>query len=100
MRWIKILAIGVAVVLVLSVVSALLHLLYLAAIAVAIGAVVVLALRAQQRLRGRREVKSSERQIETPQPPAARPQLDATAAAPRLHDDVEAELARLKREME
>ncbi len=107
--WIKALAIGVAVIVVLSVMSAVLHVLRLALLAVVIGAVVVAALKAREMLRGRREgreVKSGGRQPEasqasaTPRQLAAPAQVDARAKAVQLQDDVDAELARLKREME
>ncbi len=100
MGWIKALAIGVAIVLVFSVVSAILHLLYLAILAIAIGAVVAIALRARSRWRASREVKSRERQAKVPQAPMALPRPEPHHKAVQLQDDVEAELARLKREME
>ncbi len=98
--WVKALAIGVGLLLVCSVISAILHLLYLAVLAIAIGAVVAIAIRARSRWRASREVKSSERQAKVPQAPMALPQPDPHERAVSLHDDVEAELARLRREME
>ena len=62
MGWIKALAIGVAVILVFSVISAFMHLFYLAIVAIAIGAVVALVLQgtraAARRAGGRRPGRS------------------------------------------
>lgn len=98
--WIKALAIGVAVIVVFGVVSAFLRVFYLVMAAVVIGVIVAAALRAREKLRRGREVQASDRQAEAPQAPAAPPQLEARAKAAQLQPDVEAELARLKRELQ
>src|SRR5260370_22879959 len=65
MGWIKALAIGVAVVIVFSMISVILHLAYLAIVAIAIGAIVALVFKARARLRAGRAPKT--RKIEAEQ---------------------------------
>ena len=107
MGWIKALAIGLAVLVVLSMFSAILHLLWLAIVAIAIGAIVAVVLKARARLRAGREEKAKKVRADQPQAMVEQRQLDARPqAVQRRHDavraqqDVEDELARLKREME
>lgn len=107
MRWVKVLVIAVAVVIAISAISAIVHLIQLAIVAIVIGGVVVAAVKAAEMLRGSRgsrEVGGGNRQAEESREPMTPPQLDvrrpatqATTAVPQ--HDVEAELARLKREM-
>ncbi len=106
MGWIKALAIGVAVIVVFSMISVILHLAYLAIVAIAIGAVVALILKARGRLRAGREEKTRKIEAEQTQAALTQRQLDVRAqavqhqqASARLNKDVEDELARLKREM-
>ncbi len=100
MGWIKALAIGVAVIVVLSMVSVIVHLAYLIILAVAIGAIVAVVLKARARLRAGREERA--RKIERKQAGTAitQRQFDVPATPVRQQPDVEAELARLRKEME
>jgi hypothetical protein len=107
MGWLKALAIGVAVIVVISIVSAVMHLLVLAFWAIAIGAVVAVALKARSQLRGRRAGKTRKVEAEQTQTALDQRQLDVRPQAvqrqrdtARLNQDVEDELARLKRELE
>lgn len=107
MGWIKALAIGVAVIVVIGMFSFLLHLVQLAIIAIAIGAIVAVVLKARAQLRGRREEKTRKVEADQTQAMLAQRQLDVRAQtvkshqdAVRLQQDVDEELARLKREME
>jgi hypothetical protein len=117
MRWVKALAIAVAVVIVFFVVSALLHILYLIGIGVLVAAVIFAAFKgweqykiARNRHEERRQQRIQEREqrMQERQQRRSRPSIDAPrqqppglppAAAPAAQHDVEEELARLKREL-
>jgi membrane protein implicated in regulation of membrane protease activity len=106
MGWLKALAIGVAVIVAIGMISAILHLVQLAIVAIAIGAVVALALKARSRLRAGRKEKTPAVEADRAQPELAAGHLDVRAQAAsrqqeaaRLNQDVEDELARLKREL-
>lgn len=94
------LAIGVAVILVFSVISAFMHLFYLAIVAIAIGAVVALVLKARARLRAGRAEKTRKVEAEQAQATLTQHQLEVRTKAVQHRQDVEDELARLKREIE
>jgi hypothetical protein len=107
MGWLKALAIGVAIILVIGAISAVVHLLYLAIIAIAIGAIVVVALKARGRLQAGRSERTKKVEADHTQAELMARQLDVRAQAAqrqrdaaRLNQDVEDELARLKRELE
>ncbi len=107
MFWIKALAIGVAVIVVFSMFSFVWHLLSVAIWVIAIGLIVAVALKARSQLRGRREAKTKKIETEQAQAALEQRQLDVRSQtvqrqqdAVRLNQDVEDELARLKREME
>ena len=100
MGWIKALAIGVAVILVFSMISVLMHVVYLAILAIAIGAVVALVFKARARLRAGQEAKTRKVEAEQAQATLAQHQLEVRTKAVQHQQDVEDELARLKREIE
>jgi hypothetical protein len=110
MRWIKVIALAIGIIVVFSLISTMLHALFWIAVGVALAAVAVGVLRARNALRGRRDgdhdsasrvtrAAPSHPQLGAPAKPAQR-QLDAKADAARRHQEVEEELARLKRELE
>jgi hypothetical protein len=112
MRWIKVIALAIGVIVVFSIISTLLHALFWIAVGVALAAVAVGVLRARSALRGRQgdrdsgsravppaNAARSHPQLGAPATPA-KWQLDAKADAARRHQEVEEELARLKRELE
>ena len=99
MGWIKALAIGVAVIVVFSMASVILHLAYLAIVAIAIGAVVAVVLKARARLRAGREQKARKVEADHAQARLTQRQIDSRAEAVKLRQDVEDELTRLKREI-
>jgi hypothetical protein len=115
MRWLKVLAIAVGVVIVFIVASSLLHILYLIGIGLLVAAAIFLAFKgyeqyklAQRRHEERRQQRIQEREQRTqareqrrPRPTIEAPRqqpagLPPAASAPL---DVEEELARLKREL-
>jgi|CZKT01.1.fsa_nt_gi hypothetical protein len=103
MGWIKALAIGVAVFVAIGIFSALLHLFYLIIVAIAVGAVVALVLKARARLRAGRQEKT--KKVESGQAGAAlaQRQLESRAQvsqALQSQQDIEDELARLRSEIE
>ena len=101
MGWIKALAIGVAVILVFSMISVFMHLAYLAIVAIAIGAVVALdaqGTRAAARRAGREDEEGRGRAGPGDVDTASAGGTDEGGTAPA--QDVEDELARLKREIE
>jgi hypothetical protein len=115
MRWLKVLAIAVGVVIVFIVASSLLHILYLIGIGLLVAAAIFVAFKgyeqyklAQRRHEERRQQRIQEREQRTqareqrrPRPTIEAPRqqpagLPPAASAPL---DVEEELARLKREL-
>ncbi|MGE5285713.1 MAG: hypothetical protein ACM3ML_00615 [Micromonosporaceae bacterium] len=111
MRWIKVIALAIGVIVVFSVLSTILHALFWIGVGVAVAAVAIGVLKARSAMRGGRQVTShdsgtrsapptpSPRALDVQPKPTMRP-LDATADAARRHQEVEEELARLKRELE
>jgi hypothetical protein len=117
MRWLKVLAIAVAVVVVFVVISALVHILYLVGVGLLIAAALFAAVKGWEqakRARERREERRQQREerrshplIEAPrqQPtglPIEAPRQQPTGLPPTATSsgfDVEEELARLKREL-
>jgi hypothetical protein len=117
MRWLKVLAIAVGIVLVFVVISAVAHLLYLVGVGLLIAAALFVAFKGWEqtkRARERREERRQQREqrrahpsIEAPrqQPtglPIEAPRQQPTGLPPAVTSsgfDVEAELARLKREL-
>ncbi len=117
MRWLKVLAIAVAVVVVFVVISALAHILYLVGVGLLIAAALFAAVKGWEqakRARERREERRHQREerrahpsIEAPrqQPtglPIEAPRQQPTGLPPAVTSsgfDVEEELARLKREL-
>ena len=110
MRWVKVIALVIAVIVVFSVISTVLHALFWIGLGVVIAAVAVGALKARSVMRGRRVAGDDSgtrsappappaRELGTRPNPAGRP-LDVASDAARRHQDVEEELARLKRELE
>jgi hypothetical protein len=110
MRWIKVIALVIGVIVVFSLISTLLHAVFWIAVGVAVAAVAVGVLRARNALRGRQEGDRDSGPRATRSAPS-HPQLgaqsnpaqwrpDAKADTARLHQEVEDELARLKRELE
>jgi len=107
MGWLKALAIGVAIIVVISMFGAIFHFVQLAIVAIAIGAIVAVALKARARLRAGKAQKARKVETDHAQAELAARQLDVRAQAAsrqrdvaRLNHDVEDELARLKRELE
>jgi hypothetical protein len=118
MRWFKVLAIAVAVVIVFFVISALVHILYLIGVGLLIAAALFAAVKGWEQYKRARERHEEGRQqraerrvhrsIETPrQKPTGLPPIDAPRqqptglppAATPSGFDVDEELARLKREL-
>jgi hypothetical protein len=110
MRWIKVIALAIGIIVVFSLISTMLHALFWIAVGVALAAVAVGVFRARNALRGRQDgghdsparvtrAAPSQPQLGAQAKPAQR-QLDAKADVARRHQEVEDELARLKRELE
>lgn len=116
MRWLKVLAIAVAVVVVFVVISALVHILYLVGVGLLIAAALFAAVKGWEktkRARERREERRQQREegrahpsIEAPRQPTGlpieAPRQQPTGLPPAVTSsgfDVEEELARLKREL-
>jgi hypothetical protein len=100
MGWIKALAIGVAVFVAIGIFSTLWHLFNLIIVAAAIGAVVALVLKARSMLRSGRKERTKTVEAGPAQTTIAQRQLDSRAQALQSQQDVEAELARLRSEIE
>ena len=100
MGWIKALAIGAAVIVVISMVSVVLHLAQLIILAVAIGAAVALVLKARARLRAGQEKRAKKVESEQARSTITQRQVDGRAQAVQRQQDVEDELARLRSEIE
>lgn len=116
MRWLKVLAIAVAVVVVFVVISAVAHILYLVGVGLLIAAALFAAVKGWEktkRARERREERRQQREegrahpsIEAPRQPTGlpieAPRQQPTGLPPAVTSsgfDVEEELARLKREL-
>jgi hypothetical protein len=114
MRWLKVLAIAVAVVLVFVVISAVAHILYLVGVGLLIAAALFAAVkgweqtkRARERREERRQQREERRAHPLPQQqptglPVEAPRQQPTGLPPAVTSsgfDVEEELARLKREL-
>ena len=121
MRWLKVLAIAVAVVIVFFVISALTHILYLIGVGLLIAAALFAAFKVREQYKLARERREERRQqrlqqreerrarpsVETPRQQPTRLPIEAprqqptglppTATSPGF--DVDEELARLKREL-
>ena len=109
MRWLKVLAIAVAVVIVFVVISSLVHILYLIGVGLLIAAAIFAAFkgweqykRARERHEERRQQRLQQRDERRARPSIEAPRQQPTglppAAAPSGFD-VDEELARLKREL-
>ena len=115
MRWLKVIAIAVGIVIVFIVVSSLLHIIYLIGIGLLIAAALFAAFKgyeqyklAQRRHEERRQqrIQERERRMQERQQRKSRPSIEAPRQQPAglppaapAYDDVEEELARLKREL-
>ncbi len=110
MRWIKVIVIVIGVIVVFGIISTLLHVLLWIGVGIVIAALVAGALKARSLTQGRQrqpttgkqseraaEAGPAQRQLDVP---AAQPQLEVRAKAAQRQQDVEDELARLKREMQ
>jgi hypothetical protein len=105
MRWIKVLAVAVAVVVVFVVISALAHILYLVGVGLLIAAALFAAVKGWEqtkRARERREERRQQREERRAHPSIEAPRQQPTGLPPAVTSsgfDVEEELARLKREL-
>jgi MFS superfamily sulfate permease-like transporter len=108
MRWLKVLAVAVAVVIVFFVISALTHILYLIGVGLLIAAALFAAFKAREQYKLARERHEERRQQRLQQrEERARPSIEAPRqqptglppAATSPGFDVDEELARLKREL-
>ena len=100
MGWIKALAIGAAVIVVISMVSVVLHFAYLIILAVAIGAAVALVLKARARLRAGQDKRAKKVEAEQTRSTTSQRQLDVRAQAVQRQRVVGDELARLPQRIE
>jgi hypothetical protein len=110
MRWIKVIAIVIGVIVVFGIISALMHALLWIGVGIVIAVLVGGALKARSLTRGGQRrpaagkpgARAAEAAPARPEldVPAAQPQLEARAKAAQRQQDVEDELARLKREMQ
>jgi len=107
MRWLKVLAIAVAVVIVFVVISSLVHILYLIGVGLLIAAALFAAFKGWDKYKRARE-RHEDRRQQRPQPEEhrARPSVEAPRQQPSGLPptatpgfDVDEELARLKREL-
>jgi hypothetical protein len=109
MRWLKVLAIAIAVVIVFFVISALVHILYLVGVGLLIAAALIAAFkgwehykRARERHDERRQQRLHQREERRGGPSIEAPRQQPSGfppAATRSGFDVDDELARLKREL-
>ena len=109
MRWLKVLAIAVAVVIVFVVISSLVHIVYLIGVGLLIAAALFAAFKGWEQYKRARERHEERRQqrLQQREEHRARPSIEASrqqptglppaAASPGF--DVDEELARLKREL-
>jgi hypothetical protein len=109
MRWLKVLAIAVAVVIVFFVVSSLVHILYLIGVGLLIAVALFAAFKgweqykhARERHEERRQQRLQQREERRARPPIEAPRQQPTGLPPAATPsgfDVDEELARLKREL-
>ena len=109
MRWLKVLAIAVAVVIVFFVISSLVHILYLAGVGLLIAVALFAAFKAweQYKRARKRHEERGQRHLQQPgerraRPPVEAPRQQPTGLPPTATPsgfDVDEELARLKREL-
>ena len=109
MRWLKVLAIAVAVVIVFFVISSLVHILYLIGVGLLIAAALFAAVkgweqykRARERHEERRQQRPQQREERRARPSIEAPRQRPTGLPPAATSsgfDVDEELARLKREL-
>jgi len=109
MRWLKVLAIAVAVVIVFFVVSSLVHILYLMGVGLLIAVALFAAFkgweqykRARERHEERSQQRLRQREERRARPSIEAPRLQPTGLPPAATSsgfDVDEELARLKREL-
>jgi hypothetical protein len=105
MRWLKVLAIAVAVVVVFVVISALAHILYLVGVGLLVAAALFAAFKGWEqtkRARERREQRRQQREERRADPFIEAPRQQPTGLPPAVTSsgfDVDEELARLKREL-
>lgn len=105
MRWLKVLAIAVAVVIVFFVVSSLVHILYLIGVGLLIAVALFAAFKGWEqykRARERHEERSQQREERRARPSIEAPRQQPTGLPPAATPsgfDVDEELARLKREL-
>lgn len=109
MRWLKVLAIAVAVVIVFFVISSLVHILYLIGVGLLIAAALFAAFkgweqykRASERHEERRQQRLQQREERRARPSIDAPRQQPTGLPPTATPsgfDVDEELARLKREL-
>jgi Ca2+/Na+ antiporter len=105
MRWLKVLAVAVAVVVVFVVISAVVHILYLVGVGLLIAAVLFAAVKGWEqakRARQRREERRQQREERRVRPSIEASRQQPTWLPPTVTSsgfDVDEELARLKREL-
>jgi membrane protein implicated in regulation of membrane protease activity len=109
MRWLKVLAIAIAVLIVFFVISALTHILYLIGVGLLIAAVLFAAVKgreqyklARKRREERRQQRLQQREERRAGPSIEAPRQQPTGLPPTTTSpgfDVDEELARLKREL-
>ena len=108
MRWLKVLAIAVAVVIVFFVISSLTHILYLIGVGLLIAAALFAAFKgweqyklARERHEERRQQRLQQREERRARPSIEAPRQQPTGLPPAATSgfDVDEELARLKREL-
>jgi hypothetical protein len=109
MRWLKVLAIAVAVVIVFFVISSLTHILYLIGVGLVIAAALFAAVKgweqyklARERHEERRQQRLQQREERRARPSIEAPRQQPTGLPPAATSpgfDVDEELARLKREL-
>ena len=105
MRWLKVLAIAVAVVIVFFVISSLVHILYLIGVGLLIAAALFAAVKGWEqykRARARHEERLQQREERRARPSIEAPRQQPTGLPPAATSpgfDVDEELARLKREL-
>jgi len=109
MRWLKVLAIAVAVVIVFFVISSLVHILYLVGVGLLIAVALFAAFKAweQYKRARKRHEERGQRHLQQPgerraRPPIKAPRQQPTGLPPTATPsgfDVDEELARLKREL-
>ena len=105
MRWLKVVAVAIAVVVVFVVISALVHIVYLVGVGLLIAAALFAAIKGWEqikRARERHEERRQQRQERRARPSIEAPRQQPTGLPPAATSrgfDVDEELARLKREL-